>query len=47
LAEDFGDLAGHAVDIGENRFAAPARRWVVALDAGSLVFVDSVQLVTE
>jgi hypothetical protein len=47
VAEDFGDLAGHAVDIGKNHFADPARRWAVALDAGSLVFVDSDQLVAE
>jgi hypothetical protein len=47
VVEDFGDLAGHAVDIGENRIAGPARRWAVALDAGGLVFVDSDQLVAE
>ena len=47
VVEDFGDLAGHAVDIGENRIVGPARRWAVALDAGGLVFVDSDQLVAE
>jgi hypothetical protein len=47
VVEDFGDLAGHAVDIGQTRIAGPARRWAVALDAGSLVFVDSDQLVPE
>ena len=47
VTEDFGDLAGHAVDIGENRIVGPARRWAVALDAGGLVFVDSDQLVAE
>ena len=47
VVEDFGDLAGHAVDIGENRIAGPARRWAVALDAGGLVFVDSDQLAAE
>ncbi len=47
VIEDFGDLAGHAVDIGENRIAGPARRWAVALDAGGLVFVDSDQLAAE
>ena len=46
VVEDFGDLAGHAVDIGD-RIAGPARRWAVALDAGGLVFVDSDQLVAE
>ena len=47
VVEDFGDLSGHAVDIGENHIVGPARRWAVALDAGGLVFVDSDQLVTE
>ena len=47
VVEDFGDLAGHAVDIGENHIARPARRWAVALDAGGLVFVDSDELLAE
>ena len=47
VVEDFGDMAGHAVDIGENHIVGPARRWAVALDAGDLVFVDSDQLVAE
>ncbi len=47
VVEDFGNMAGHAVDIGENRIVGPARRWAVALDAGGLVFVDSDQLVAE
>ena len=46
VVEDFGDLAGHAVDIGD-RMVGPARRWAVALDAGGLVFVDSDQLAAE
>ena len=46
VVEDFGDLAGHAVDIGD-RLVGPARRWAVTLDAGGLVFVDSDQLVPE
>jgi hypothetical protein len=44
VVEDFGDMAGHAVDIGENHMVGPARRWAVALDAGGLVFVDRDQL---
>ena len=44
VVEDFGDLAGQAVDIGENHIVRPARRWAVALDTGGLVFVDSDQL---
>ena len=47
VVEDFGDLAGQAVDIGENHIVGPARRWAVALDAGGLVFVDSDQLAAE
>jgi len=47
VVEDFGDLAGHAVDIGEKRIVGPARRWAVTLDAGGLVFVDSDELVAE
>ena len=47
VVEDFGDLAGHAVDIGENHIVGPARRWAVVLDAGGLVFVDSDQLIAD
>jgi len=47
VAEDFGDLAGQGVDIGENHFVGPARRWAVELDGGGLIFVDSDQLVAE
>ena len=46
VVEDFGDLAGQSVNIGD-RIVGPARRWAVALDAGGLVFVDSDQLVAE
>jgi hypothetical protein len=46
VVEDFGDLAGHSVDIGD-RMVGPARRWAVALDTGGLVFVDSDQLAAE
>jgi hypothetical protein len=47
VVEDFGDLAGQAVDIGENHMVDPARRWAVVLDAGGLVFVDSDQLAAD
>jgi hypothetical protein len=47
VVEDFGDLAGHVVDIGKNHIVGPARRWAVTLDAGGLVFVDSDQLAAE
>jgi hypothetical protein len=47
VVEDFGDMAGQAVDIGENHIAGPARRWAVLLDTGDLVFVDTGQLTAE
>jgi len=47
VVEDFGDMAVHAVDIGENHIVGPARRGAVALDTGGLVFVDSDQLAAE
>jgi hypothetical protein len=47
VVEDFGDLAGHEVDIGENHMVGAARRWAVSLDTGGLVFVDSDQLAAE
>ncbi len=46
IVEDFGELAGQAVDIGGIHID-PARRWAVHLDSGNLVFADSGQLVTE
>jgi hypothetical protein len=47
VVDDFGDTAGHAVDIGEHHIVDPARRWAVTLDTGDLIFVDSHQLVAE
>jgi hypothetical protein len=47
VVEDFGDMAGQAVNIGKNHIVDPARRWAVALDDGDLVFVDSDQLIAE
>ncbi len=41
IVEDFGPSAGHAVEFGENRIAAAARRWAVRLNSGELAFVDS------
>ncbi|OBH90188.1 hypothetical protein [Mycobacterium sp. E2733] len=46
IVEDFGDLAGQAVDIG-GRHIDPARRWAVQLDTGDLVFVNTDDLVAE
>ncbi len=47
IVEDFGDLAGQAIEIGDTHFADPARRWAVVLDTGDLVFVDSDHLVPD
>jgi hypothetical protein len=47
VVEDFGETAGYGVDIGGNHIADPARRWAVLLDTGSLVFVDSDDLLPE
>lgn len=41
VVEDFGDMAGHSVDIGDEHFADPARRYAVSLDSGELIFVDA------
>ncbi|QEN12191.1 hypothetical protein ACRDU6_05455 [Mycolicibacterium sp. ELW1] len=47
IVEDFGDLAGHAVDVGDVHISDAARRWAVLTDAGTLVFVDSHQIASE
>lgn len=47
VVDDYGDTAGHAVDIGHNHVADPARRWAVVLDSGALLFTDSNHLVAE
>ena len=46
IVEDFGELAGQAVDVGGCHIA-PARRWAVQLDTGNLVFVNTDQLVPD
>ena len=46
VVEDFGDLAGQAVDVGACHID-PARRWAVQLDNGNLVFVNTNHLVPE
>jgi hypothetical protein len=45
IVEDFGDLAGQAVEIGGYHID-PARRWAVVLDTGDLVFVNTDELVS-
>jgi hypothetical protein len=47
VVEDFGEMQKQGVDLGDQHFADPARRWAVALDDGDLVFVDTDQLVPE
>jgi hypothetical protein len=47
VVEDFGEITPQAVDIGSSHFADPARRWAVLLDVGTLVFIDTDQLVPE
>jgi hypothetical protein len=47
VVDDFGEISGHAVQIGDQQFVGPARRWAVCLDAGELVFVDSGDLTAE
>jgi hypothetical protein len=47
VVEDFGEMTAQAVDIGDHHFADPARRWAVVLDAGTLVFLDTDQLLPE
>ncbi len=47
IVEDFGDLAGQAIEIGDMHFADPARRWAVQLDTGDLVFVNTDHLVAD
>ncbi len=46
IVEDFGELAGQAVDLGGCHIAA-ARRWAVQLDTGNLVFVNTDHLLPD
>lgn len=47
VADDFGEMPGGGVDIGDNHIAGPARRWAVVLDSDNLVFVDTGDLAAE
>ena len=40
VIEDFGDISGEAVDVGEHHIVDAARRWAVQLADGTLAFVD-------
>jgi len=46
IVEDFGELAGQAVDLGDIHID-PARRWAVQLYTGNLVFVNTDHLVPD
>jgi hypothetical protein len=47
IVEDFGDMSGLNVAISANQVVKLPRRWAVALDDGTLVFVDSDQITTD
>ncbi len=40
VIDDFGDISGQAVDVGEHHIVDAARRWAVQLADGTLAFVD-------
>ncbi|OBK73991.1 hypothetical protein [Mycobacterium sp. 1274761.0] len=40
VVDDFGDISGEAVAIGDHKIVDAARRWAVQLTDGTLVFVD-------
>lgn len=40
VIEDFGDISGQSVDVGEHHIVDAARRWAVQLADGTLAFVD-------
>ncbi len=44
VIEDFGDISGQGVDIGEHHIVDAARRWAVRLADGTLAFVDDADL---
>jgi hypothetical protein len=44
LVEDFGDMSGESVDIGDQHIVDAARRWAVQLSDGSLIFVDDADI---
>lgn len=44
VVEDFGESAGHPVDVGGQTLAGAARRWAVQLGDGDLVFADTADL---
>ncbi len=47
IVEDFGDDAGHSVDVAGQHIADASRRWAIILDDGNLMFADSFQLAND
>jgi hypothetical protein len=47
VVDDFGETAGCPVDIGATHITDAARRWAVMLDTGTLLFIDSDDLLPE
>ena len=47
VVEDFGEMPYSPVDVGEQHIADAARRWAVMLDTGTVLFVDSDDLLPE
>jgi hypothetical protein len=47
IADDYGEACGTPIELGPNSFIAPARRWAVILDDGTLVFADSHDITVE
>jgi hypothetical protein len=44
VIEDFGDISGQAVDVGEHHIVDAARRWAVQVADGTLAFVDDADI---
>jgi hypothetical protein len=44
VIEDFGDISGQAVDVGEHHIVDAARRWAVQVSDGTLAFVDDADI---
>lgn len=47
VADDYGEMSDTITELGSNRVIAPARRWAVIGDDGTLVFADTHQIVVE
>jgi hypothetical protein len=44
VVDDFGDISGQAVNIGDQVIVGAARRWAVRLFDDTLVFVDDADI---